>query len=42
MIYPVWLNVSVLRLVAESPTYTIVKAATRNRGEEGKKAVIVR
>eukprot|EP00966_Prymnesium_polylepis_P334808 7390181-Prymnesium_polylepis.2 len=27
-----------MRLVAESPTYNIVKAATKKRGEEGKKA----
>ena len=39
MIHRVWLNISVLRLVAESPTYTVVKAATKKRGEEGKRAL---
>ena len=39
MIHRVWLNISVLRLVAEPPTFTVVKAATRKRGEEGKKAM---
>eukprot|EP00966_Prymnesium_polylepis_P039422 914619-Prymnesium_polylepis.2 len=39
MIHRVWLNISVLRLVAESPTYTFVKAATKKRGEEGKRAL---
>ena len=39
MIHRVWLNISVLRLVAESPTYSIVKAATKKRGEEGKRAL---
>ena len=39
MIYRVQLNVSVMRLVAESATFTVVKAATRKRGEEGKKAM---
>ena len=39
MVYRVWLNISVLRLVAESPTYTVVKAATKKRGEEGKRAL---
>jgi hypothetical protein len=39
MIHRVWLNISVLRLVAESPTYKVVKAATKKRGEEGKKAL---
>ena len=39
MIYRVSLNISVLRLVAESPTFAVVKAATKKRGEDGKRAI---
>ena len=38
MLYRVLLNLSVLRLVAESPTFQLVKTSTKKRGEEGKKA----
>jgi hypothetical protein len=40
MIHRVWLNISGLRLITESPTYAIVKATTKKRGEEGKKAFV--
>tara|TARA_B100000767_G_C19724733_1_gene518935 strand:- start:340 stop:780 length:441 start_codon:yes stop_codon:yes gene_type:complete len=39
MIHRVLLNISVLRLVAESPTYAVVKYSTKKRGEEGQKAL---
>ena len=39
MIHRVLANLSALRLVSESPTYLIVKASTKKRGEEGKKAL---
>ena len=39
MVHRVQANLSVLRLVSESPTYTVVKSATKKRGEEGKKAL---
>ena len=39
MLHRVLLNVSVLRLVAESPTFAVVKSSTKKRGEEGKKAM---
>ena len=39
MINRVLLNVSVLCLVAESPTWAVVKSSTKKRGDEGKKAM---
>ena len=39
MLHRVLLNISVLRLVAESPTFAVVKSSTKKRGEEGKKAM---
>lgn len=39
MLHRVQVNLSVMRLVAESPTFALVKASTKKRGEEGKKAL---
>jgi hypothetical protein len=39
MCHRVLLNLSVLRLLTESPTYALVKSSTKKRGEEGKKAL---
>eukprot|EP00966_Prymnesium_polylepis_P336783 7391746-Prymnesium_polylepis.1 len=39
MCFRVLLNLSAMRLVAESPTYALVKSLTKKRGEEGKKAL---